>query len=296
MTTKRSVAVLGPSTYSEEAAAWLLEGTDWEIVSFRTIAEVFEATLSGRTDYSVVPVENTFEGSVSLHIDVLVSEPDLPIQTEWVYPIHVNLMALPSFDGDLKSVRRVLSHQVAFAQCRKFLAAHLPHAELEAVDSTAEGARLLVERGDPYTVSIGPATAAARYGLKILAAAIQDHKNNYTRFILAGKERVPRLSPKDGLGPFPKTTLLLMPGVDTPGGLHQLLSAFAWRRLNLTKIESRPTKRKLGTYYFYVDVEASMEDALLRFAIEEIRAVGCEVRVLGSYPSYGYPMNAEEEA
>lgn len=292
MNTKRSVAVLGPSTYSEEAAAWLLQDTNWDIVSYKTIGDVFEATLSGETNYSVVPVENTFEGSVSLHIDWLVSEPDLPIQTEWVYPIHVNLMGLPTFDGDLGSVRKVLSHQVAFAQCRRFLSEHLPQAELEAVNSTSEGARLLGERGDPRIVSIGPMSAAARYGLTLLAPAIQDHKNNYTRFVLAGKERVPLLSPKDGLGPSVKTTLLLMPGEDSPGGLHQLLSAFAWRRLNLTKLESRPTKRKLGTYYFYVDVEASIDEVLLRGAIEEIKAVGCEVRILGSYPSYGYPMNA----
>jgi len=285
----RAVAVLGPSTYSEEAASWLLQGTGWRLESFKSIADVFESTISGRTAYSVVPVENTFEGSVSLHIDYLVGEADLPIQTEWVYPIHVNLMSLPSFDGDLAKVRKVLSHQVAFAQCRSYLARHLPQAELEAVHSTSEGARLLGELGDPYTVSVGPATAAARYGLKVIAPAIQDHRNNFTRFVLAGREPVPPLRP-DGRGELSrKTTMLLLPGEDFPGGLHQLLSAFAWRRLNLTKIESRPTKRQLGTYYFYVDVDASIDSVLLRGAIEEIRAVGCDVRVLGSYPTYGFP-------
>lgn len=288
---RTKVAVLGPSTYSEEAAAWLLQGADWQLVSCKTIADVFESTLGGRTDYSVVPVENTFEGSVSLHIDFLVAEPDLPIQTEWVYPIHVNLMSLPSFDGDLSRVRKVLSHQVAFAQCRRYLSEALPQAELEAVSSTSEGARLLGERADPYTVSIGPSSAAARYGLRMLAPAIQDHKNNYTRFVLAGKTPPPQLFPEGGRELSRKTTLLLMPGQDLPGGLHQLLSAFAWRRLNLTKIESRPTKRQLGTYYFYIDVEASMDSVLLRGAVEEIRAVGCDVRVLGSYPTYGFLEN-----
>lgn len=287
----KAIAVLGPSTYSEEAASWLLQGTDWELRSFKTISDVFEATLSGRTAYSVVPVENTFEGSVNLHIDWLTSESGLPIQTEWVYPIHVNLMVLPSFNGDLKSIRKVQSHQVALAQCRKFLGEHLPHVELEAVDSTSEGARLLFEKGDPAIAAVGPATAAARYGLKLLATAIQDHKNNFTRFVLSGKEPFPALNPDGSGAELHKTTLLLLPGEDFPGGLHQLLSAFAWRRLNLSKIESRPTKLKLGTYYFYVDVEASMDSVLLRGAIEEIRAVGCEVRVLGSYPAYGHPIN-----
>ncbi|WP_309120383.1 prephenate dehydratase [Paenibacillus sp.] len=289
----RSVAVLGPSTYSEEAASWLLQGTDWRLVPCKGIADVFESTLSGRTAFSVVPVENTFEGSVSLHIDWLVNEADLPIQTEWVYPIHVNLMSLPQFDGEWRRIRKVLSHQVAFAQCRRFLNEHLPEAELEAVGSTAEGARLVGERGDPFTAAIGPATAGARYGLKLLAPAIQDHKNNFTRFVLAGKEPMDPLRPEGRGEQARKTTLLLMPGEDFPGGLHQLLSAFAWRRLNLTKIESRPTKRQLGTYYFYVDVDASMESVLLRGAVEEIRAVGCAVRVLGSYPTYGFP---EEKA
>jgi len=283
-----SVSVLGPSTYSEEAAAWLLRRTDWKLVPCKTIADVFEATTSGATSYSVVPVENTFEGSVSLHIDWLVYEVDLPIQAEWVYPIHVNLMSLPEFGGDLSAVRKVLSHQVAFAQCRRFLAEHLPQAELEAVGSTSEGARLLRERGDPSIVSIGPAAAAARYDLNVLARAIQDHKNNFTRFVLAGKDPLPTLAPGGQAPDAHKTTLLLVPDEDTPGGLHQLLSAFAWRRLNLSKIESRPTKKQLGTYYFYVDVAASMDSVLLKGAIEEIRAVGCEVRVLGSYPTYGY--------
>jgi prephenate dehydratase len=283
-----SIAVLGPSTYSEEAAVWLLQGTGWQLTPRKSIADVFEATIAGKTAYSVVPVENTFEGSVSLHIDWLVNEVDLPIQAEWVYPIHVNLMGLSDFNGDLTSIRKVLSHQVAFAQCRRFLADHLPQAELEAVGSTSEGARLLGERGDPHTVAIGPVTAAARYGLKLLASAIQDHKNNFTRFVLAGKEPLPAFSP-EGIGAEShKTTMLLMPGEDFPGGLHQLLSAFAWRRLNLTKIESRPTKRQLGTYYFYVDVAVSIDSVLLQGAIEEIRAVGCDVRMLGSYPAYGY--------
>lgn len=282
------IAVLGPSTYSEEAASWLLQGTGWEFATFKTIAEVFEATSSGETAYSVIPVENTFEGSVSLHIDWLINEVDLPMQAEWVYPIHINLMGWPEAGRDFGSIRKVYSHQVAFAQCRRFLMEHMPHAEVETVASTAEGARIVAEGNDPTAVAIGPATAAARYGLQVLAPAIQDHKNNFTRFVLVGYEPLPKFHPENGSITLYKTTLLLMPGEDFPGGLHQLLSAFAWRRLNLTKLESRPTKKKLGTYYFYVDVEAPADSVLLRNAIEEIRAIGCDVRVLGSYPAYGY--------
>jgi prephenate dehydratase len=291
MKTGTSASVLGPSTYSEEAAVWLLHQTDWELVPCKSIAEVFESTLSGRTAYSVVPVENTIEGSVSLHLDWLVHEADLPIQAEWAYPINVNLMAVSApgtIEERLSTIRKVVSHPVALAQCRKFLAERLPMAELETVGSTAEGARQLREHNDPAIAAVGTASAAARHGLTILAQGIHDNPNNYTRFVLAGREPLPLLSPGGREPETHKTTLLLLPGEDFPGGLHQLLSAFAWRRLNLTKIESRPTKRQLGTYYFYVDVAASIESVLLQGAIEEIRAVGCDVRFMGSYPSYRY--------
>jgi prephenate dehydratase len=293
---KTSVSVLGPSTYSEEAADWLLQQTDWELVPCKTIADVFEATVSGQTAYSVVPVENTFEGSVSLHLDWLVHDVDLPIQAEWAFPIVVNLMALP-LDGGIpmdlnerfQSIHKVYSHQVTFAQCRRFLKEHLPGVELEAVGSNSEGARIVKANGDKHMAAIGPVSAAARHGLDMIATAIHDHQNNFTRFTLVGRDPIPELSP-GGVSPETwKTTLLLMPGKDFPGGLHQLLSAFAWRRLNLTKIESRPTKRELGTYYFYVDVTAPIDSVLMKGAIEEVRAVGCEVRIMGSYPSYRYP-------
>lgn len=293
---KQTISVLGPSTYSEESALWFLQKTGYELVPFKTITEVFEATVSGRTAYGVIPVENTIEGSVSLHIDWLVHHVDLPIQVEWVFPISVHLMMLPEDSAvpvrerreRLSSIRKVLSHPVALAQSRKYLVSELPDAENEPVASTAEGARLVKERGDPAVAAVGPASAAKHYGLDIVADDVQDHNNNYTRFTLVGQDPFPleRLQASKRLGW--KTTLLLMPDEDLPGGLHQLLSAFAWRRLNLTKIESRPTKRALGTYYFYVDVEASIESVLLQGAIEEVRAVGCQVRVMGSYPSYGY--------
>lgn len=294
------VAVLGPNTYSEEAANWFLQGIECDLLPCKTIAEVFEACASGKADYSVVPIENTIEGSVSLHIDWLVHDVELPIQAEWVYPIAVNLIALPPAGGGerdeapddrLRSIRKVISHPVALAQCRRFLAQRMPGAELEQVGSTSEGVRLLKDSGDAFAAAVGTVSAARRYGLHILAGSIQDNQDNYTRFVLVGEHplsAVTRNAPHKPARTEFKTTLLLMPDADFPGGLHQLLSAFAWRRLNLSKIESRPTKRKLGTYYFYIDVQASLDSVLLKGAIEEINAVGCQVRVMGSYPSYSY--------
>ncbi|WP_274362637.1 prephenate dehydratase [Paenibacillus thermotolerans] len=291
------VAVLGPNTYSEESAEWFLQHLSCELLPCKTIAEVFEASASGRTDYSVVPIENTIEGSVSLHIDWLVHDVELPIQAEWTYPIAVNLIAFPDAEHTglreerLRSIRKVISHPVALAQCRKFLAEHLPWAEQEQAASTSEAVRLLKESGDKHSAAVGAAAAANRYGLELLATSIQDNQNNFTRFVLAGAKPLPGIGQSGPMGLKPvehKTTLLLMPDEDFPGGLHQLLSAFAWRRLNLSKIESRPTKRKLGTYYFYIDVQASLDSVLLQGAVEEIKAVGCQVRIMGSYPSYTY--------
>ncbi|WP_199617256.1 prephenate dehydratase [Paenibacillus alkalitolerans] len=288
------IALLGPNTYSEEAAQWFLQGFDCELVPCKTIAEVFESCVSGMSDYSVIPIENTIEGSVSLHLDWLVHDVDLPIQAEWVYPIAVNLIGLPPDDVQvpvedrLGTIRKVISHPVALGQCRRFLADRLPKAELEQVGTTSEGVRLLKERGDVHTAAVGTALAAKRQGLSILAESIQDSQDNYTRFVLVGKTPLPSRSGEAHVAAERKTTLLLMPDADFPGGLHQLLSAFAWRRLNLSKIESRPTKRKLGTYYFYIDVQAPLESVLLAGAIEEIKAVGCSVRIMGSYPSYSY--------
>jgi prephenate dehydratase len=292
------VAVLGPSTYSEEAAKWFLQGIDCELQSCKTIAEVFEQSVSGQADYSVVPIENTIEGSVSLHIDWLVHDVQLPIQAEWVYPISVNLIGLPNAQlqtaegeggAELRSIRKVISHPVALAQCRKFLADRLPGAELMQVASTSEGVRLLKELGDPYAAAVGSAAAAEQYGLRIVSPSIQDNQDNFTRFVLVGKSPITEVrSLEIPSSPALKTTLLLMPDSDEPGGLHQLLSAFAWRKLNLSKIESRPTKRKLGTYYFYIDVQAPLDSVLLQGAVEELNAVGCNVRIMGTYPSYSY--------
>jgi prephenate dehydratase len=297
-----SVSVLGPSSYSEEAVTWLLDGTDWEMVPCRTIADVFETTQIGRTSHSVIPVENTIEGSVSLHIDWLVHDVNLPIQTEWAFPILLNLLLLPTDDGTkdhsrslerLKSIRKVISHPVALAQCRRFLMERMPQAEIEPAASTAEGARIVRENNDPTVAAIGPAAAGLRYQLDNVVRSIQDHNNNFTRFTLVGHGQLPALQPENAAYEGSKTTLLLMPNADFPGGLHQLLSAFAWRRLNLTKIESRPTKKELGTYYFYLDIAASMDSVLLQGAIEEIRAIGCQVRIMGSYPSYRYEITTK---
>jgi prephenate dehydratase len=288
----KRIALLGQGSFSDEAVKAFLGKTDYEFDYYKIISDVFMATVSVDTDWSVIPIENTMEGSVSLHMDWLVHEVDLPIQAEWVYPIVMNLIGLPQApvttdssleiqSTDYAGIRKVLTHAVVPSQCRQFLRTHLPHAEIEIVSSTVEAVSQAAKLGDPSVVAIGTAAAADMFGLTVLAGGIQDHDNNMTRFLLVGPN-APMLKPSESM----KTTILITLPEDYPGALHQVLSAFAWRRINLSRIESRPTRKKLGNYYFYIEIEGSLESVLLPSALQEIEAIGCQVRTLGCYPTY----------
>jgi prephenate dehydratase len=289
----KRIAFLGPEgTVSEEAARYFLKEDHFAFTPYKLISDVFTATVSGETALSVIPIENTIEGSVSLHLDWLVHEVDLPIQAEWTYPSLQNLIGRreeflseheSSDEIDYTKIKKILSHPVAIPQCREFIKQHLPHAQLEHVSSTAEGVRLVGENPGRQWAAIGTRLAAERYGLQLLKKHIQDHNNNYTRFILVGNE-APVLKQSESM----KTSILVTLPEDYPGALHQVLSAFAWRRINLSRIESRPTRKKLGSYFFFIDIEGSLQSVLLPAAIAEIEAIGCQVRILGSYPTYSY--------
>lgn len=286
----RKIAYLGPEgTVTHEAAHYFFAGEPHVFVPYRLIADAVAATVSGETDLSLVPVENTIEGSVKDSVDLLVHEVDLPIQAEWVYPSLQNLIGLRSEyetatgELDLSRVKKVFSKDVAIGQCMDFIKKNLPNADLEFSSSTAEGVRYVKEHPNQGFAAIGTKLSSELIQSDLLAANITDHMNNFTRFLLIG-HIPPLLKPADAM----KTTILVTLPEDYPGALHQVLSAFAWRRINLTKIESRPTRLKLGSYYFYIDIEGSMDSVLLPAAIAEIEAIGCFVRLLGSYPSYSY--------
>jgi len=279
----KRIAFLGPlGTVSHESANYFFNGEEIELIPYPSIAEVFRATVEGNTQYSVIPIENTIEGSVRLHLDWLIDNNDLPMQAEWTYPSVQHLIGYPG--ASIAGIKKICSIDVAVAQCQHYLKAHLPDVEYEYVTSTAQGIKTVKEAGDPAMAGVGTRLAGEMYGLSILAENITDHDNNYTRFVLVGREKV---QASDGVS-FKTTVIVTLPE-DFPGALHQVLSCLAWRRINLSKIESRPTKKKLGNYYFYIDIEASMDSVLLPAAIAEIEALGCQVRILGSYPSYAYP-------
>lgn len=275
-----NIAYLGPEgTVSEESAHYFFDQGGHRLVPYQMISDVFQATVTGKTELSVIPIENTIEGSVSLHLDWLVHEVDLPIQAEWIYPSMQNLIGF----SHGHRIEKVFSHPVAMAQCKQFIQKYIPDAELEHVSSTAEGVKIVKEHGSANWAAIGTELAARKYGLKLLHQQVQDHRNNYTRFIAIGPT-----APELPFSEQQKTSILVTLPEDYPGALHQVLSAFAWRRINLSRIESRPTKKQLGSYYFYIDIKESLQTVLLPAAIDEIKAIGCQVRILGSYPSYSY--------
>ncbi|MEC0093133.1 prephenate dehydratase [Paenibacillus macquariensis] len=291
----KRIALLPEGSVSHEAIVHLFGDEPVELLYYKQISDVFRSTVLGKSDYSVIPIENTIDGSVSLHMDWLVNEVDIPMQAEWVYPSIQNLIgdqeAFLSEDGemDYSKITKIISHPVAAAQCMQFIRKHAPQAEVEHAGSTSEAVHIVKKNPGQGWTAIGTVLGAAKYKLDVMAERVTDHDNNFTRFVLIGSDpaRLQRESNQM------KTSVTVTLPEDFPGALHQVLSAFAWRRLNLSRIESRPTKKKLGNYYFYIDVLAEDSTVLLQAAIAEIEALGCQVRVLGSYPCYAYDKNPE---
>jgi prephenate dehydratase len=244
-----------------------------------SIPEVLAVTERGEVDLGFVAIENAIEGTVNASIDALAFEHDLLIQREIVIPIHQNLLAPPG--TTLADIRAVMSIPVATAQVRGWLAANLPGVEEIAANSTAEAARLVGDGGHPGTAAIAPAVAAELYGLELLATEIEDHPENKTRFVVVAKEGIPAPTGHD------KTTIVCFQSFDRPGSLLAILQEFAARAINLTKLESRPTKTSLGEYCFAIDLEGHIADELVADCLRDIKAKSADVKFLGSYPAAG---------
>ena len=277
------VSYLGPKgTFTKLAVDTAFNGVDTE--SFKTIPECIDAVEQDKIDIGVVPLENAIEGTVQLTIDYLVHQVRLPVFGELVVPIQQHLLARPDYSGDLSDIEEVHSHSHAIAQCHQYLHQNMPNAEIHFTDSTARAAELISEKQQGNIVAIGNSLAASEYELHIFKRSIHDYANNHTRFAVLSKNE--SLVNIDLPIKQEKTTLLITLPSDKPGALHQVLSAFAWRRMNLSKIESRPMKTGLGNYFFIIDVVQPMDDVLYPGVQGELEALGCEVTILGSYPGY----------
>lgn len=278
------VGYLGPpGTFAEEALLRLV-GPEPEqtLVPYPTVIDCFDAVRSGAVPEALVPIENSIEGSVNQTLDQLAAaDGGVSILAQIVQPVRHHLSAR---DGrELSQITRVFSHPHATAQCTGFLRAQLPGVETVAANSTADAVRIVSESDEPWA-AIGTLRAADIYGCTVLAADIEDARDNATRFILLGT------TPREALGPGGfVTSIICIPPRDRPGVLLAILQEFAMRAVNLVKLESRPAKTGLGRYLFFIDMEGSRErdmavDAAIR-AIEEQDVA--RVVFLGSYQTSG---------
>lgn len=264
------IAILGPrGTFSHEAALNLDKSA--EVVFQRTIRDVMELAGSDLAEYGLVPLENSVSGSVGETLDALTNM-DLWIVREIIHPVIQNLAGTER----TASVRTVLAHPQSYAQCENFLRENYPEAEVVQTSSNGRSAEMLLENPRDDVAAIVPELSIRLYGLKKLKSSIQDNRYNVTRFVLIGRESAPRTD-------YDRTSLAVYPQVDHPGLLHNLLGLFAERGVNLSKIESRPSKGRLGDYIFFIDVQGHVEDERVAEAVERLRGIAF-VKILGSYP------------
>jgi prephenate dehydratase len=262
------IGVLGPEgTYSEKAARLWNPGAD--LVYFGDFEDVLGSVQSGDLDAGVIPLENSLEGAVGQSMDLLLRM-DVVLIGEVNLPIRHCLIGRG--EGTIKII---LSHPQALAQCRQYLREHYPLAEIRTTGSTSHAARLAQEF--PEMAAIAGSGAADMYGLKVLARDIQDATENVTRFMVAGHE-FPAATGRD------KTSLVIYLQRDRPGALYSILQEFAAREINLTRIESRPSRKGLGDYYFFIDLEGHIEDVGVKDALAEVGKKAAMIKVLGSYP------------
>lgn len=280
---EKRIAFLGPEGTFTELATKELFPNDWTI-PFKSIPECIEAVDAGQVDLAVVPVENALEGSVPLTIDYLYHEADLFISAEVLTPIEQNLMVHKSNIERSEEIERIYSHPHALAQCHKYLYYHFKSVPLSQSTSTAAAAQYVAENPDLCIAAIANVAAAEQYDLQIVQKNIHDFHFNHTRFFVLSKrnDRIERDEDKQQI----KTTLMVKLPSDRSGALHQVLSVFAWRQINLSKIESRPLKTGLGDYFFIVELLEDENAPLMQGAMEELRALGCSVKSLGSYYTY----------
>lgn len=275
-----TVGFLGPAgTFTEQALSTQPDLLAGELVAIGTIADVLAATEAGEVDLGFVAIENAIEGTVNVTQDTLALDADLLIQREVVIPVHLNLLGRPG--ATLDAITTVVSIPIATAQCRRFLTEHLPDAVTRAANSTAEAAQLLADTGTTDTAAIGTARAAEVWGLDVLAADIEDHPENATRFVVVARDGIPPPTGHD------KTSIVVFQRADAPGSLLAILQEFAARNINLSKLESRPTKTSLGDYCFLIDLEGHIDDEVVGDALRTLVTKQHEVKFLGSYPAAG---------
>lgn len=268
------VGYLGPEGSFSHEAVLTLSGV--EPVAHESIEDLLAAIAGGGVDEGLVPLENALEGTVSATIDGLLFDHELLIQQEIVLPIHLQLMARPGVA--LEDVTSVRSYVHALAQVRGFL--HERRLSSVQTGSTSQAAHDVANSDEPWA-AVGSSLAADLFGLEVIARDIEDHSENATRFVLLGRDVVAAPTGHD------RTTIVCFQDADRPGSLYAILGRFAARDINLTKLESRPTKRGLGDYCFVIEFEGHVADDVVADCLADLQAHLARVKFLGSYPVTG---------
>lgn len=268
------VGYLGPEgSFSHEAVRTLenVETSPWP-----SIPELLESVRDGEVDYALVPIENALEGTVAATVDGLIFDHDLLIVKEIVLPIHLQLLARPGVALD--DVTEVHSYVHALGQIRKFL--HQRGWPAVQAPSTSQAARDVAASDEPWA-AVGSGLAAELFSLTCVASDIADHPGNETRFVLVGRHDVAAPTGHD------RTTIVCFQDADRPGSLYGILGRFSARHLNLTRLESRPTKQGLGAYCFVIEFEGHVADDVVADCLADLQAHVARVKFLGSYPVVG---------
>jgi prephenate dehydratase len=268
------VGYLGPEGSFGHEAVSTLENV--RAVPCRSIADILSAVADGSVDLGLVPIENAIEGTVSATIDGLVFDHDLLIEREIVIPIRLHLLARRGVV--LEEVKKVWSYVHALAQCRNFL--HQLEVTCEETTSTSQAAHEVAQSDEPWA-AVASKTAGDLFGLVALASDIEDHPGNETRFVAVGRDTI---TPPTG---HDRTTIVCFQDTDRPGSLYGILGRFAARDINLTKLESRPTKRGLGEYCFVIEFEGHVADDVVADCLADLQAHLARVKFLGSYSVTG---------
>lgn len=283
------VGYFGPAgTFTEQAL--LTQGDLAALVRtpYRTVPDVLDAVERDEVDLGFVPIENSIEGTVNFTQDALVFDHNLLIQREVVLDIEHCIVGKAG--STLATITTLYSIPVATAQCHEYLRTTMPNVDVQAANSTAEAAKLASDSSDNTVAAIAPRSAAALYGLDILAENIADHGGNQTRFVLVGKDTIPTPTGHD------RTAIVVFQRADEPGSLISILQEFAARRINLSQLLSRPTKRGgLGDYCFIMYADGHIADELVADALRDLHAKQGAVKFLGSYPAAGAHAHSARE-
>lgn len=280
------IGVLGPTgTYADKAIhVWLkhtaISKKNVNLHYYQDIIDTVNSVVLNSTDIGIVPIENSIEGSVGITLDLLL-DLDIEIIYEVIVPIKHNLLS----KGNKDQIKIILSHPQALGQCRHFIKTHFSQAEIRSTGSTSHAAKLATEFEE--MAAIASIESAHTYGLHILCSNIQDYKNNHTRFIVFRKKSDIAYGYTKKANTY-KTSVVVYLNKDRPGALYKLLSFFALHNINLTRIESRPSKKALGDYVFYIDFIGNISDKIIKDVLNNIASKAGMMKVLGSYLVIGY--------